>query len=247
MTEHFDQRAIRRAAAILKIAAHHSRDELDAALAAARRAILHSLEEAGADIDVRRGPLLRPSTWPSRFRTAAPDFNSDARFAHPRIHTSGILRAWRSNSMMRTSIFLDRHKRRPLPLEPPAPLSRSISHDRASGVDRFDRRATGVGLCAGFLEAVFDCAACHIERGVEFFAGIAAGDFQDDRGAFDRPLVEMACHDCPRNTPSGRGWEARRLGVILRDIIDARMAGRAAPHRSRLECSAIRLYSFRFP
>ena len=54
MTEHFDQRAIRRAAAILKIAAHHSRDELDAALAAARRAILHSLEEAGADIDVGR-------------------------------------------------------------------------------------------------------------------------------------------------------------------------------------------------
>ncbi len=57
MTEHFDQRAIRRAAAILKIAAHYSRDELDAALAAARRAILHSLEEAGADIDVGR-PLI---------------------------------------------------------------------------------------------------------------------------------------------------------------------------------------------
>ena len=53
MTEHFDQRAIRRAAAILKIAAHYSRDEIDAALAA-RRAILHSLEEAGADIDVGR-------------------------------------------------------------------------------------------------------------------------------------------------------------------------------------------------
>jgi hypothetical protein len=48
MTRHFDQRAIQRAAVILKIAAHHSRDELDAALAAARRAILYSLEEAGS-------------------------------------------------------------------------------------------------------------------------------------------------------------------------------------------------------
>ena len=35
MTEHFDQRAIRRAAFILRIADHYSRDELDAALAAA--------------------------------------------------------------------------------------------------------------------------------------------------------------------------------------------------------------------
>ena len=31
------------------MAAHHSRDELNAALAAARRALLYSLEEAGAD------------------------------------------------------------------------------------------------------------------------------------------------------------------------------------------------------
>ena len=35
MTEHFDQRAIRRAAFILRIADHYSHDELDAALAAA--------------------------------------------------------------------------------------------------------------------------------------------------------------------------------------------------------------------
>jgi hypothetical protein len=52
---HFDQQAIQRAAVILKIAAHHSRDELDAALAAARRAFLYSFEEAGADIDAGRG------------------------------------------------------------------------------------------------------------------------------------------------------------------------------------------------
>ena len=51
MTEHFDQRAIRRAAFIPRIADHYSRDELNAALAAARRALLYSLEEAGADID----------------------------------------------------------------------------------------------------------------------------------------------------------------------------------------------------
>ena len=37
---HFDQQAIQRAAVILKIGAHHSRDELDAALAAARQALL---------------------------------------------------------------------------------------------------------------------------------------------------------------------------------------------------------------
>ena len=48
---HFDQQGTQRAALILKMAAHHSRDELDAALAAARRAFLYSLEEAGADFD----------------------------------------------------------------------------------------------------------------------------------------------------------------------------------------------------
>jgi hypothetical protein len=47
MALHFAQQATQRAAIILKIAAHHSRDELDAA----RRAFLYSLEEAGADID----------------------------------------------------------------------------------------------------------------------------------------------------------------------------------------------------
>jgi len=46
---HFDQQGTQRAALILKMAAHHSRDELNAALAAARRALLYSLEEAGAD------------------------------------------------------------------------------------------------------------------------------------------------------------------------------------------------------
>ena len=51
MARHIDQQAIQRAAVILKIAAHYSRDELDAALAAARRAFLYSLEQAGADID----------------------------------------------------------------------------------------------------------------------------------------------------------------------------------------------------
>jgi hypothetical protein len=48
---HVDQQPIQRAAVILKIAAHHSRDELNAALAAARRAFLYSLEEAGVVID----------------------------------------------------------------------------------------------------------------------------------------------------------------------------------------------------
>jgi len=48
---HCEQQATQRAAVILKIAAHHSRDELNVALAVARRAFLYSLEEAGADID----------------------------------------------------------------------------------------------------------------------------------------------------------------------------------------------------
>jgi hypothetical protein len=48
---HFDPQATQRAAAIVRIAAHHSCDELNDALATARRAFLYSLEEAGADID----------------------------------------------------------------------------------------------------------------------------------------------------------------------------------------------------
>ena len=51
MARHFDQQPTQRAAVNLKIAADHSRDELNAALAAARRAFLYSLEEAGIDID----------------------------------------------------------------------------------------------------------------------------------------------------------------------------------------------------
>jgi hypothetical protein len=42
--------------------------------------------------------------------------------------------------------------------------------------------------------------ASRLERGVEFVAGIAFGDSQNNRGAFDRALVEMACHNCPANT-----------------------------------------------
>jgi len=52
------QGAIQRATAILKKADHHSRDELNAALADARRAILLSLEEAGADADAGEALIL---------------------------------------------------------------------------------------------------------------------------------------------------------------------------------------------
>ena len=51
MARHCDQQAIQRAAVILKIAAKYSGGELNDALAAARRAILYSFEEAGADAD----------------------------------------------------------------------------------------------------------------------------------------------------------------------------------------------------
>ncbi len=52
-----------------------------------------------------------------------------------------------------------------------------LAHDRASSVDRLDQCAAGVGPGAGFFEAVFDRAARRFERGVEFVAGIAFGDF----------------------------------------------------------------------
>jgi len=49
---HIDQQPTQRAAVILKIAAHTIRaTKLNAALDAARRALLYSLEEAGVDID----------------------------------------------------------------------------------------------------------------------------------------------------------------------------------------------------
>ena len=51
MTRHFDQRAIERAAVILKVADRRSGDELDAALKAARHAVEYSFREicAGAN------------------------------------------------------------------------------------------------------------------------------------------------------------------------------------------------------
>ena len=48
MRRHFDQRAIERAAVILRVAERHSADELDDALKAARRAIEYCLKEASA-------------------------------------------------------------------------------------------------------------------------------------------------------------------------------------------------------
>jgi hypothetical protein len=57
MTCHFDQRAIERAAVLLRVAERYSGDELDVALKAPRRAILCSLEEAGFDAKVGR-PLI---------------------------------------------------------------------------------------------------------------------------------------------------------------------------------------------
>jgi hypothetical protein len=54
MTRHFDQRAIERAAFILRVAGRYSGDELDAALRAARRAIEVCLKEASAGADAGR-------------------------------------------------------------------------------------------------------------------------------------------------------------------------------------------------
>ena len=50
MTRHFDQRAIERAAVILRVAERYSGDELDDALKAARRAIGYCLKEASAGV-----------------------------------------------------------------------------------------------------------------------------------------------------------------------------------------------------
>ena len=54
MSRHFDQRAIERAAVILRVADRYSGDELDAALEAARRAIVFSLREIRAGVDAGR-------------------------------------------------------------------------------------------------------------------------------------------------------------------------------------------------
>lgn len=57
MAGHIEQRTVRRAAVVLRNADHYSREEFDAALAAARRAILRSLQEIGADVDAAH-PLI---------------------------------------------------------------------------------------------------------------------------------------------------------------------------------------------
>ena len=54
MTRHFDQRAIERAAVILRVAERYSGDELYAALKAARRAIGYCLKEARAGANASR-------------------------------------------------------------------------------------------------------------------------------------------------------------------------------------------------
>ncbi len=58
MVRHFDQRAIERAAVLLKGARRYSCDELDAALKAARRAIEYCLKEINAE-GATGGALLR--------------------------------------------------------------------------------------------------------------------------------------------------------------------------------------------
>jgi hypothetical protein len=57
MTRHFDQRAIERAAVILKVAGRCSGEELDTALKAARRAIEYCFKETSAEGDAGR-PLI---------------------------------------------------------------------------------------------------------------------------------------------------------------------------------------------
>ena len=73
-----------------------------------------------------------------------------------------------------------------------APPSGSIARDRASSVERIDETAAGADAGADFSEAEHDCPARRLERRVEFVAGIAVGDSENDRGALDRALVKMA-------------------------------------------------------
>jgi hypothetical protein len=83
--------------------------------------------------------------------------------------------------------------------------SGSIARNGSSGVNRFEQGAARDGPGPDFFEAIFHSLASRRERGVEFVAGIAFGDSQNNRGAFDRALVEMACHDCPANTQPRTG------------------------------------------
>jgi hypothetical protein len=57
MTSHFDQRAIERAAVILRVAERYSGDELDAALAAARQGMEYCLKEVRAGAIASRALL----------------------------------------------------------------------------------------------------------------------------------------------------------------------------------------------
>jgi hypothetical protein len=73
--------------------------------------------------------------------------------------------------------------------------SGSVARNRSGGVDHFDQSSADVDLGAGFFQVEFDCAPRRLERRVEFVAGIAIGDFYDDRrGKFDRALVGMTRH-----------------------------------------------------
>jgi hypothetical protein len=86
-------------------------------------------------------------------------------------------------------------------------LSGSIARNRAGGVDRFDQSAAGVGPGPGFFEAVSDCPARRLERVVEFVAGIAFGDSQYNRGAFDRALSKWRVMVVPRTLSLRRGLD----------------------------------------
>jgi hypothetical protein len=57
MTRHFDQRAIERAAVLLRVAERYSGDELDAALKAARQAMEYCLREVRAGANASRALL----------------------------------------------------------------------------------------------------------------------------------------------------------------------------------------------
>ena len=65
-------------------------------------------------------------------------------------------------------------------------LSGSIARNRAGGVDRFDQSAAGRSPALASLRQYRP--ARRLERVVEFVAGIAFGNSQYNRGAFDRAL-----------------------------------------------------------
>lgn len=98
----------------------------------------------------------------------------------------------------------------------------------------FDQSSADVDLGAGFFQAELDCAPRRLERCVEFVAGIAIGDFYDDRrGAFDRALVGMTRDHFQASAASPHGFRASFRSWATAKKISSEVAERCLAHERK--------------